>query len=129
MDIEPVAPSPAIQKFLDRRHIYGEDEDDNYNNLQKSLQKKAALLEQYHQHQMKQIHASRAYGIELVKAARTWAEALGKGAIAGHATAELQATELMRNLDSRLLSLTVAGFAEIEYAWLSHNWLRMWRMS
>jgi hypothetical protein len=110
-----VAPARGIQDFLDQKNALGETDEAYHWCCQDELDRGAALLRQHHAHRIEQLRAARAFGAKIAQAARAWAVGLGDGAGAANADDDLASGAMTRALDGRLLSLSLAGFAEIEY--------------
>jgi len=117
MDVDGTAAVTSIESFLADRFLYGGDEEENFKNLNLELEKKRSLLRKQHVHQVKQIEACKAVARKLVQTGFAWAQSLGTGANAANSDDYLGAAALVRNLDGRLLSLGLAGYAEIECVW------------
>jgi hypothetical protein len=114
MDAEPAAPSAALLAFLEQRHPNGASDDAHHARVLKELQAKMDRLQDVHRTRISALRAARALGGKICDAGRVWARSLTLGANAAQADDETTASTLVRALDRRLLSLTLAGFAEIE---------------
>ena len=112
--------SLQLREFLAQKDAFGDADPDAYfNRLQDELDRAEALVRQQHDDRVRQINAVREYGRSITDAARdAWAGGLGEGASEANATDKISSGALVRSADARLLSLALAGYAEIEYVLL-----------
>lgn len=108
-------PSEQLQKFTAKANPQGESEEAYFKRQMQSLEQKKKFLEKLYQKRISLLQSVKQHGASLAKVAQKTAVALEQGASKSMCQSTLINQELLRATDRHLLSLSIAGFAEIEF--------------